>query len=127
MPNRTILFVDDNADIQTVMSIGLAHFGHQIVTASDASSTLAALDKLHFDLLILDNGLPGIDGIDLGAQILQRPELAKLPIVLFTGTRDHELEAQAKSFGFVDCWVKPMGLHLINRKIEALFESRDGS
>lgn len=120
MAKPSILFVDDNPDIRTVISIGLKHLGYQVVTVGDMPAAYTALEQQVFDLVILDNGLPGAEGVDSGAEIIQKSKNPKLPIVLFTGTRNADLEARAKTNGFTDCWIKPMGLMMISRKIESL-------
>lgn len=121
---RTILFVDDDDSIRAVISMGLEHFNYQVVTAFDAASALEVLGQNQVDLIIMDNGLPGVEGVELGIEILRQPQYANLPIVLFTGTRDRELDRRARAAGFVDCWVKPMGLKIMQQKLEALVSSK---
>lgn len=122
MQKPRILFIDDSQDIRTVISIGLEHLGYEVVTAGDVPSTQAALEQQSFDLVIVDNGLPGAEGVELAEQILQQQKNPNLRLVLFTGTRSNELEARAKTNGFSDCWIKPMGLHLIGKKIDSLLQ-----
>jgi two-component system chemotaxis response regulator CheY len=118
-----ILFIDDSQDIRTVISIGLEHLGYEVVTVGDVPSTQAALERQSFDLVIVDNGLPGTEGVELAQQIFEQQKNPNLRLVLFTGTRSNELEARAKTNGFSDCWLKPMGLHLIGQKIDWLLQA----
>jgi CheY-like chemotaxis protein len=118
-PSRAILFVDDSSDLRMVISAGLEHFGYRVLTSQDSKSALEAISHGPLDLIILDMGLPDIDGVKLGSMILQRLN-RKPPLVLFTGSVSTELAKRAKEAGFTEFWIKPLGLHTLRAKIEAI-------
>jgi CheY-like chemotaxis protein len=117
---KTILIVEDDNNLRAIISSALEQFGFRVFSAFDAASTFAILQQNQIDLIIMDQGLPGVEGIELGAEILRQSPNSAPPIVLFTGTNDRELDRRAKAAGFVGYWIKPMGLKVIQEKIEAL-------
>jgi CheY-like chemotaxis protein len=118
-PRRVILIVDDSPEICIVVAHGLERYGYRVFSANDAKSAFTAISEQALDLIIIDHKLACGDGIELGSQIRQR--LGHLPpLVLFTGTDDKELARRAMTAGFSEYWLKPMGLHLLRKKVDAI-------
>lgn len=59
-----ILVIDDNVGVQSTVKIVLELDGHQVSTVSDGRKGLTLFENNHFDLLILDIFMPGMDGIE---------------------------------------------------------------
>lgn len=82
-PLKTVLLVDDQNDSRTMTKWFLANFGYSVVAARSAEEALALFDpKLH-DVVVTDNSMPGITGVEMAHIIkLRSPET---PIVMYTG------------------------------------------
>jgi DNA-binding response OmpR family regulator len=85
---KTVLVVDDEPRMVQIARDYLEHAGFAVVTAADGSAALAAVDRHRPDLVILDLGLPGLDGLDVTRRLRQA---SNLPIVMLTA-RDDELD-----------------------------------
>ena len=59
-----ILVVDDDTAVRTAIKLVLEHDGHQVILASNGRNGIAAAEAEHFDLVICDIFMPGMDGIE---------------------------------------------------------------
>ena len=85
---QTILVVDDEPRIATLARDYLEHAGFAVVTAGDGPTALATVRQRRPDLVVLDLGLPGLDGLDVTRQLRRD---SSIPIVMLTA-RDDELD-----------------------------------
>jgi two-component system OmpR family response regulator len=86
MPN--ILVVDDDAHIMDVISFALEKAGHSHVKANDGKQALEQFSSNDIDMIILDVGLPEIDGLEVCRQIRKTSEVP----ILFLSARDDEID-----------------------------------
>ena len=84
---KKILVVEDEALIANVLSIRLTGLGYKVVTAYDGEEGLAAVKKEKPDLVILDIGLPRIDGTTLCELIKAGAATRKIRVIMLTGKR----------------------------------------
>ena len=85
-PRRSILVIDDDRDVRRFLTDSLEALGFQVAFAKDGESGLAALDRLHPDLLLLDFAMPGLNGAEVAHHARRkRPDL---PILFATGYAD---------------------------------------
>jgi CheY-like chemotaxis protein len=80
-----VLVVDDEPHVAAVISCKFAELGYRVVSASGAAEALNILRRHRFDLAIVDYLLPGTDGVQLCNDMLSRPTLAKIPVIMLTG------------------------------------------
>src|SRR5829696_7848593 len=85
---KTILVVDDEPKIAQLARDYLEHAGFAVVTAGDGIAAVNVARSRHPDLVVLDLGLPGIDGLEVMRQVRAS---AAIPIVVLTA-RDTELD-----------------------------------
>jgi DNA-binding response OmpR family regulator len=85
---KTILVVDDEPKIVDLARDYLEHAGFAVRTAADGPAALDAVQRHHPDLVVLDLGLPGLDGLDLTRELRRD---STIPIVMLTA-RDDELD-----------------------------------
>jgi two-component system cell cycle response regulator CpdR len=70
-----ILLAEDDDALRRFLGAALAKAGHQVVAVADGKAGLAAMAGAHFDLLLADAIMPGIDGFDLARRaILEHPD-----------------------------------------------------
>jgi CheY-like chemotaxis protein len=79
----TILVVDDEPGIRTMVQFELSQQGHNILTADSGVRALEILESSHVDLILTDMRMPQMDGLDLVAKV--RNTRPAIPIILMTG------------------------------------------
>jgi len=81
----TILVVDDIASIREFCQLALTSTEWDVVTASDGREALTIIDAIRFDLVLLDLGLPDMNGLEVCKQIKAKESTNQIPIIAFTG------------------------------------------
>jgi PAS domain S-box-containing protein len=119
-PSLRVLVVDDNVDAALSLALLLKAWGHDARTAHDGPVTLELIPTFRPNLVLLDIGLPGLNGFEVARLIRQRPELGNVRLVAMTGygqdaDRRHSLEA-----GFDDHLVKPADFAMLRRVLETV-------
>ena len=107
-PSLPILVVDDNADAAHTLAMLLEMEGHQVWTCHDGHSALALAARHQPQALILDIGLPGMDGNELAHRLRSKPEFSHATLIALTGygqARDKEASQHA---GFDHHLIKPV-------------------
>jgi len=115
---RRILIVDDNADSADSLAMILNHSGHMaepVYGAADALARAAAFDP---EIVLLDIGLPGIDGYEVARRLRDRGSNARLIALSGYGQPEHVRRAQ--DAGFDAHLVKPVDLQRLLRNLAAL-------
>ena len=121
MPPR-ILIVDDEPNILGTLAPILRDRGYDVVTAMNGRSALAVIDREKLDLLVLDLGLPDIDGVDLCRTI--RDSLS-LPIVVLSARGAEGDKVRALDAGADDYVTKPFGTEELLARIRANLRRTD--
>jgi PAS domain S-box-containing protein len=112
-PSRRILIVDDNVD--TARSIGrlLRLHGHTVSLAHDAPEALEAAHAHRPECILLDIGLPGIDGLELAKTLHRQPCCRDAAFIAVTGYGDEEMRARVREAGFDHHLVKPIDFDVL--------------
>jgi two-component system CheB/CheR fusion protein len=119
-----IVIVDDNVDSAESMAALLRLEGHEVKTAYDGDSMLKAAEEMKPEVVMLDIGLPGMDGYELARRLRQRPQTKSALIVAVTGYGRNEDVQKAMEAG-IDCHlVKPINREGLNA---ILVSARDES
>jgi two-component system alkaline phosphatase synthesis response regulator PhoP len=119
---KTILIADDEPRIVELARDYLEHAGFAVLTAGDGPSALQAARTRKPDLLVLDLGLPGMDGLDV-ARALRRE--SDLPIVMLTA-RDDELDrVLGLEIGADDYVTKPFSPRELVARVRAILRRVD--
>ena len=84
LANRTVLVVDDNALNQEVVTDMLLAVDVQVDRASDGLEAIRKLGERHYDVVLMDVHMPGMDGLTASRQIRAQPRFAQLPIIALT-------------------------------------------
>jgi CheY-like chemotaxis protein len=115
-----ILLVEDNEMNRDMLSRRLIRSGHQVTMAIDGEEAVTRTHSDPPDLVLMDIGLPGIDGCEATRRIRAAEQKARVPIIALTahamtGDRDRALDAGCDDFD-----TKPVDLQRLLGKIEAL-------
>jgi len=105
-----VLLVDDNIDAMEMMGFLLAEMGYEARTTADASEIEAIARSHRPQVIVLDIGLPGVDGYEVARRLKANPELAHIRLVAHTGYGSPEDRKRAHEAGFDAHLVKPAEL-----------------
>jgi CheY-like chemotaxis protein len=107
LPSSTVLLVEDDPGMPEVLS-GLLHDDNiQLTGARDATEALERLREKPFDLILLDLGLPGMNGFELLRQLKESPETEAIPVVVLTAWNSTDDKLRGFALGAVDYLTKP--------------------
>ena len=87
---RTIMVVDDNPDIITIVTTILEGKGYQVLSASSGQELLNLLTDRKPDLIILDIMMPEMDGLEVLGRLKAVTETASIPVILLTAKVQYE-------------------------------------
>lgn len=105
---RRVLVVDDNEDSAESMALWLRLQGHQVEVAHDGEAALEAAERLQPDAVLLDLGMPKLNGYEVCKQIRLQPWGAGILIVAQTGWGQDEDRARTLAAGFDVHMTKPI-------------------
>jgi CheY-like chemotaxis protein len=106
--NCRILVVDDNRDAAETLARLLALTGNTLRTAADGAEAIAAAAEFAPDVILLDIGLPKLDGYEVARRLREKPTTKPLVIVAVTGWGQDQDRQKAKAAGFDGHLVKPL-------------------
>ena len=104
------LIVDDNASNREILQEHLQSWGVQVMAAASGAAALAALsteDGARFDLALVDDQMPGMDGIQLASLIRQEPRWSALRLILLSKGDDHDVGSESTRY-FSAMLAKPL-------------------
>ena len=105
---RRVLVVDDNRDAADGLALFLEIAGHEVAVAYNGSDALSVADRIRPQLLLLDIGMPGMNGYELARRIRDRPWSARCVLVAITGWGQEEDKRRAEQAGFDRHMTKPI-------------------
>jgi len=106
-PSLRVLVVDDNVDTVTTLAMLVQESGHDVRTAYDGSSVLEAALDYRPNVVLLDIGLPGLNGFEVAKRIRQQPALQNTVLVAMTGYGQDSDRKRSHEAGFDHHLVKP--------------------
>jgi two-component system KDP operon response regulator KdpE len=112
-----VLIVDDEPQLLRALRINLTARKYDVVTAADGEQALKAVAERHPDLVILDLGLPGMDGVEV---IRQLRTWTPVPIVVLSGRTDSRDKVDALDVGADDYVTKPFSIDELLARIRAV-------
>jgi two-component system CheB/CheR fusion protein len=105
---RRILLIDDNADLTSTMSALLRLIGHDVTVCSDGPSGIDAAVDVRPDVVLVDIGLPGMNGYEVAGRLRQMRDFERTMLVAITGYGQAEDRRRAREAGFDHHLVKPV-------------------
>lgn len=118
-----VLVVEDEADIAMALQVLLAQNGHEVHRAGDGALALRAVHALQPDLVLLDVGLPVLDG---WAVLTRLRDVSEVPVLLLTASGRDEDKVRGLRAGADDYLTKPFSNAELVARVEALLR-RSGS
>lgn len=121
---KTILVVDDEPEIVRVVRDYLEHSGFAVLVERDGSSALRAARTRRPDLVVLDLGLPGLDGLDV-TRALRRE--GSLPIIMLTARADESDKLVGLELGADDYLTKPFSPKELVARVRAVLRRTEAA
>jgi PAS domain S-box-containing protein len=114
-----VLLVDDNPDVADTLGRLLRMLGAEVEVVYDGPSALQALERFHPTAMILDIGMPGMDGYEVARRIRQHPQGRDITLIALTGWGQTEDRLRSRRTGFDHHLVKPADLEELQRLLGA--------
>jgi DNA-binding NtrC family response regulator len=124
MPGSRVLLVDDETIFTKNMSKLLKFRGYQVTAVNSGDAAIRELEQNHFDVIVLDLKMPGMDGITTLKEIQKLGLFTETLILTGHGSIDSALEAM--KLGAYDYLTKPCEIDELVAKIEAAWEKKEG-
>jgi len=119
---KTVLVVDDEPKIVDVVREYLEHAGFAVRTAGDGPAALERARALAPDLIVLDLGLPGLDGLDVARQLRRS---SRVPVIILTARGDEVDRIIGLELGADDYLVKPFSPRELVARVRAVLRRVD--
>ena len=116
---RRVLVVDDNEDAAASLGELLSLWGHEVQTAHDGRHALAAARQWQPEIILLDIGLPGMDGYEVAQRLLEDPVTSNTFLVALTGYGQEEDRRRSHEAGFDRHLTKPVELEQLQNLLHA--------
>ena len=122
-----ILIVDDNRDATDSMAMLLAMEGYDVRVAYDGAQALEAVRTARPDVILLDLGLPGMDGFQVAQRVRADPDNSSIVIVAVSGYGQEEHRSRSSQAGCDHHLVKPIEPAVVSELLASLQSRRHGA
>jgi signal transduction histidine kinase/ActR/RegA family two-component response regulator len=112
-PRRRVLIVDDNADAAATLRMALELQGHDVRAAYSGTAGLEALAQFDAEVVLLDLGMPHMDGFEVARRIRAMPRGAGVLLVALTGWGQEDDRRRTQEAGFDAHLTKPVDMELL--------------
>ncbi len=120
---RRILVVDDELQAREVLADMLGALGFETGSAADSREAIAALRHEHYDLVLTDFLMPGMDGVELVNEI--KTMIPDLPVLVITGHSSVQTAVESVRAGAFDYIEKPVSLETLQVRVQRALEYAD--
>lgn len=121
-----IVIIEDNPQNARMAAKLLRRNDHQVLVAENGEMGLAMLEEQHPDILLVDLGLPDIDGQTVISMTRLRPEFQALPIIAFTAWPTDTVSTIAHAYGCDGIISKPINTRTFAHQVEAFLKQGNG-
>lgn len=118
----TLLVVEDDESVRLVLRRLFEGEGFHVKTAGDGTQLCTVLDDQPIDLILLDIGLPWLNGFELAELLKSHRTLKNIPLVFVTGQTDQEYVQRGFDVGADDVIFKPFHLKKVLRTVRNLIQ-----
>jgi two-component system KDP operon response regulator KdpE len=119
----SVLVVDDEPHLRRTLAISLRASGYAVVTVADGRSALQAVHEDLPDVIVLDLGLPDLDGVEVLRRVRQ---VSDVPVIVLSARTDSVDKVEALDAGADDYVTKPFGMEELQARVRvALRRNRD--
>ena len=119
-PSRRVLVVDDNRDAAASLAMILKMMGHEVRSANDGEAAVALAAEYRPRLVLMDLGMPKVDGYEAARRMRAQSWGAELFLVALTGWGTEEDRRRTQDAGFDSHLVKPIDMGILRKVIAEL-------
>lgn len=119
---KTLLIIEDDDSMQAALIRMLEPEGYVLRMAKDATELTNLLDDSQIDLILMDVGLPWIDGFELAEMLKQHKTLKEIPLLFVSGQASEQDIKRAFEIGADDFLKKPFEVAKLRKTIQALLK-----
>lgn len=120
----TILIVEDHIDSLEVLTIQLKAMGYEVIEATTGEEGIEKAQALHPQIILMDLGLPGINGIEAAHRLKKNPETANIPVIAHTAWPEEAFRSEGEKAGISDFLTKPTSPYRFKTTIEKCLRLR---
>src|SRR5271170_3520089 len=121
---KTILVIDDDETMRQALKRIFETEGYRVLVAADGTQLSAVLDESPLELIVLDIGLPWINGFELCKLLKENPDLKKIPLVFISAKTSEFDVRRGFEVGCDDYIKKPFNLDEIKNTVRTLLKLR---
>lgn len=119
---KTMLIIEDDDVSRNLLRLVFEYDGFHCVEVKNGAIGLAMLESLSFDVIILDNAMPVMTGLEFLAHIQHNPQQSDAPIIMATGLLNSEIRENATKLGAYAIVEKPYDLGALRALVKQLSE-----
>ena len=120
---KTVLIIEDEADIRNFASRVLELEGYRILQAADGDEGLVLARENRIALILLDLRLPGHDGWVVLEELRSNPAFSGIPVIVFTASAEVRQRDRALSMGAADYLVKPLSAASLRESVSRILHT----
>ena len=115
-----VLIVEDDADINATLQEAMRLAGYDVAGALNGEDAFAEIERRCPDLVLLDQMLPDIDGIEICRRLRVAPRTKRIPIIFLTARTDEQARVRGLSAGADDYVIKPFSMQELILRVRGL-------
>ena len=115
-----VLVVDDMSDNLLLLRLSLQHMGYEVITASNGEEAVEVAKMARPDLILMDLGMPQLDGVAATRLIRENADLERVPIIAVTAFTTEQYRGAAYNAGFDGYITKPIDFERLSKLIDNL-------
>jgi two-component system chemotaxis response regulator CheY len=120
--SKTMLIIEDDVVSRNLLRLVFEYDGFYCVEAENGAMGLSMLEAQAFDVIILDNAMPVMTGLEFLAHIQDKPQQSDAPIIMITGLLNPEVRENATKLGAYAIVEKPYDLGALRGLVNQLSE-----
>ena len=122
MPAK-VLIVEDHPDAREILVFQLGHMGYETIEAANGQEAIEKVLAQGPDVVIMDLGLPGINGIEATVRLKQNPKTANIPVIAYTAWREQSYRDKAIEAGMAGFLTKPTPSKVFGEVLQSVLQS----
>ena len=119
---RTVMLIEDEPDLRLMERLQLELAGYRVVEADSAEDALSLLEAAEPDAILLDLGLPGMDGWELLSRLREAGRFPRIPVIVVSAHASPGRDAEAFRMGCRGYITKPFSLTALGTTLESILE-----
>lgn len=116
----SVLLVEDDVNISSLLKEILASNNFKVSHVDDGKKALDELKKSTFDLILLDENLPSMNGSEVLVYVKANPNISHIPVIMLTSLKDDEYQVSVLKEGADDYITKPFRINVLLARIDSV-------